>query len=183
MMTSLNSVSDVIHLLRDIEQRSQQGGARLSQQDGHNGVWTAIDFQIAKKNYLIPLTETREIFPVPNQITPVPKSKDWVYGIANLRGELLPLFDLKCFLYGQATKINKRSRILVINHPDVYSGVLVDGVVGLKHFQEAPEDITLSTETEVSAYLNGTISHQTINWDVFSFHKLATDQRFLNAAK
>ncbi len=182
-MTTLNSVSDVIHLLRDIEQRSQQGGARLSQQDGQKQNWTAIDFQLADSNYLIPLTETREIFPVPSQITPVPRAKPWVYGIANLRGELLPLFDLKYFLYNQPTKVNKYSRILVLNHPDLYSGVLVDTVFGLKHFQSLPDKNTEMTDNPVADYLNGNISQQDTNWDVFSFHKLAADPRFLNAAK
>ncbi len=182
-MTTLNSVSDVIRLLRDIEQRSQQGGARLSQQDGQKQNWTAIDFQLADHNYLIPLTETREIFPIPNQITPVPRSQPWVYGIANLRGELLPLFDLKYFLYKEPTKVSKYSRILVLNHPELYSGVLVDAVFGLKHFQSLPESKTDITDSHVADYLNGNISQSGTHWDVFSFHKLAADPRFLNAAK
>ncbi len=182
-MTTLNSVSDVIHLLRDIEQRSQQGGSRLSQQDGQKQNWTAIDFQLADENYLIPLMETREIFPVPNQITPVPRAKPWVYGIANLRGELLPLFDLKCFLFNQPAKVNKYSRILVLNHPDLYSGVLVDAVFGLKHFQNLPDNKVKTADSPVVDYLNGNISQNGSDWDVFSFHKLAADQRFLNAAK
>ena len=182
-MTGINTALDVIQLLKGIEQRNQQGGTRLSQQDSRQGGWTAIDFKLAHLNYLIPLTETREIFPVPQQITAVPRSKSWVYGIANLRGELLPIFDLKCFLLGQTSKINKRSRVLVINHPDVYSGLLVDEVFGLKHFQSPPQQITQQKDSAIAAYLNGNISQKDVNWDVFSFQKLASDQRFLNAAK
>lgn len=182
-MTNLNTAADVIQLLRDIEVRSQQGGLRLSQHSENNSTWTAIDFKVAEQRYLVPLIETREIFPIPQQITPVPKAKPWVHGIANLRGELLPLFDLKHFLYNQATKINKHSRILVINHHDLYSGVLVDGVIGLKHFQTKPDIDADSNDSAISPYLNGNISQQEMHWDVFSFHKLATDQRFINAAK
>lgn len=182
-MASLNTATDVIQLLRDIEVRSQQGDLRLSQYNENQKTWTAIDFKIADQNYLVPLTETREIFPVPKQITPVPKAKPWVYGIANLRGELLPLFDLKHFLYNQASKINKHSRVLVINHSDLYSGLIVDGVIGLKHFQSEPDLDADSNDSAISPYLNGNISQQEMNWDVFSFHKLATDQRFINAAK
>jgi twitching motility protein PilI len=182
-MTSLNTAMDVIQLLKNIEQRNQQGGTRLSQQSERQGGWTAIDFRIAQLNYLIPLTETREIFPVPQQITEVPRSKAWVYGIANLRGELLPIFDLKCFLLGQTSKVNKRSRILVINHPDIYSGLLVDEVFGLKHFQSQPQQTPQQKDSPIAAYLNGNIAQNEANWDVFSFQKLASDQRFLNAAK
>lgn len=182
-MANLNSAADVIQLLRDIEARSQQGGLRLSQHNGNQSTWTAIDFKIAEQRYLVPLIETREIFPIPSQITPVPKAKSWVHGIANLRGELLPLFDLKYFLYNQATKVTKHSRVLVINHQDLYSGVIVDGVIGLKHFQTKPDLEADITDSAISPYLNGNISHQEMSWDVFSFKKLATDQRFINAAQ
>jgi len=182
-MTAINTALDVIQLLKGIEQRNQQGGTRLSQQDSRQGGWTAIDFKLAQLNYLIPLTETREIFPVPQQITAVPRSKSWVYGIANLRGELLPIFDLKCFLLGQTSKINKLSRVLVINHPEIYSGLLVDEVFGLKHFQSPPQKTTQQKDSAIAAYLNGNISLKDVAWDVFSFQKLASDQRFLDAAK
>ena len=77
-MSQINTPLDVIQLLRGIEQRSQQEGNRLSQQGERQGTWTAVDFKIAQLSYLLPLTETREIFPVPQQITAVPRSKSWV---------------------------------------------------------------------------------------------------------
>lgn len=181
-MTQINTAMDVIELLRSIEQRSQQSD-RLSQQEEGKERWTAIDFSIAQLSYLIPLTETREIFPVPTQLTPVPRSKSWVYGMANLRGELLPIFDLKYFLFGQPSKVSSRSRVLVINHPDLYSGVLVDSVTGLKHFPQAPTESSKQNDSGIATYLNGHITQQNASWDVFSLHKLVTDKRFLNAAK
>ncbi len=182
MMANNDFVSDAIQQLRDIEQRSYRAGARLSQQNEQNSVWTAIDFQIAQKNYLIPLAAAKEVFPVPVSITSVPLAKPWVFGIANLRGELLPLFDLKCFLYGETTTINKRSRILVINYPNLYSGLLVEGVIGLKHFQTKPTMNSTPEDNHIAAYLDGSISQKGRSWDVFSFNKLASDQQFLNAA-
>lgn len=180
-MNASSSPSEILNLLNDIQRRSQQSAATLSENVLH-GSWTAIGFRIAEHHLLIPLSETREVFTVPTQITAVPKSKPWVFGIANLRGELLPLFDLKYFLYGQATKINKRSRIVVSNHPDLYSGLLLDEVFGLKHFQHEPEPSATTQDTAISHYISGHIEQQEMQWDVFSFNKLAADQRFLNAA-
>jgi len=177
-MTTLLSPPQIFSLLRDIEQRSRQGAA---QHNSQHGLWTAIGFRIANEHLLIPLKQTREVFPVPAHVTPVPKSEPWVFGIANLRGELLPLFDLKHFLYGKLTKINKRSRIMVINHPELYSGLLIDEVFGLKHFQQLPEDFE-GNDDAITPYLSGCISQQDTQWKVFSFEKLASDLRFLNAA-
>ncbi|MFT7413731.1 MAG: twitching motility protein PilI [Methylophagaceae bacterium] len=176
--------ADIISLLRDIEQRSLQSAANATQLDSFHGTWTAIGFRVAQENLLIPLNEAREIFIVPTQISPVPHAQPWVFGIANLRGELLPLFDLKYFLYGQATKVNKRSRIVVTNNAQLYAGLLLDEVFGLKHFQHEPksESITSHTPTPISPYITGSISQQDLHWDIFSFNKLIADQRFLNAA-
>ena len=181
-MSNLASPSDIIALLRDIERRSQQDDSTLSKQDISDETWTAIGFRIGQNHFLLPISETREIFPMPAHITPVPKSEPWVIGIANLRGELLPLFDLKYFLYGQATKVNLRSRIVVINHPTLYSGLLLDEVFALKHFQQKPTPDYNVSDNTVSPYLDGSIVQQDMSWNVFNFNKLAADHRFLNAA-
>ncbi|MDT8371334.1 MAG: chemotaxis protein CheW [Gammaproteobacteria bacterium] len=177
-MTSTLSPSQIFSLLRDIEQRSRQGSL---QHNNQYGVWTAIGFRIANEHFLVPLKQTREVFPVPSQITSVPKSEPWVFGIANLRGELLPLFDLKHFLYAKLTKVNKRNRIMVINHPEIYSGLLIDEVFGLKHFQQRPEQFQ-EQDNDIMPFVDGCVTQQEIHWKVFSFEKLASDLRFLNAA-
>jgi len=183
-MSSIHSPAEIIALLRDIQQRSQQSAIRLADEDNSLGIWTAIGFRINDDNYLMPLSETREVFPVPTQISPVPRAEPWVFGIANIRGELLPLFDLKYFLYGQKTKLSKQSRIIVNNQSTLYSGLLIDEVFGLKHFQHEPEYSTSSTEQEsaIKPYLHGSITQADTHWDVFSFNKLAADQRFLSVA-
>tara|TARA_R110002050_G_scaffold269917_1_gene412468 strand:+ start:78295 stop:78843 length:549 start_codon:yes stop_codon:yes gene_type:complete len=181
-VNSIFCPADIISLLRDIQQRSLQSAANASQLDSFHGTWTAIGFRIAQENLLIPLNEAREVFIVPTQISPVPRAQPWVFGIANLRGELLPLFDLKYFLYGQATKVNKRSRIVVTNNSQLYAGLLLDEVFGLKHFQHEPKAKNATSNTAISPYITGSISQQDMHWDIFSFNKLAADQRFLNAA-
>lgn len=181
-MAQINSSAEIISLLKDIERRSRQQAAGLSQHDDINAAWTAIGFRVGDHHFLIPLSDSREVFPVPNHCSSVPKAESWVYGIANIRGELLPLFDLKHFLLGKQTKTNKRSRIMVINHPDLYSGLLVDEVFGLKHFQREPEAVDSNKHVNIASYLNGSVFQQDTQWDVFSFQKLAEDPRFLNAA-
>lgn len=177
-MTSTLSPPQIFNLLRDIEQRSRQGS---SQHNNQHDLWTAIGFRIANEHFLVPLKQTREVFPVPTQITLVPKSEPWVFGIANLRGELLPLFDLKNFLYGKQTKVNKRSRIMVINHPELYSGLLIDEVFGLKHFQQQSDPFQ-EKNNAIVPFVDGCVTQQDTLWKVFSFEKLASDLRFLNAA-
>lgn len=181
-MAHIDQPADIIALLQDIERRSRQRVAGLSQQDNIQGAWSGIGFRLADMHFLIPLDHSREVFPVPAQITPVPKSQQWIFGIANLRGDLLPIIDLQLYLQGVSAKIDKRSRIMVINHPDVYSGLLVDEVYGLKHFQRPPESQQTGLHMNLRPYLRGIISQPDRQWYVLDFHKLADDPRFINAA-
>lgn len=181
-MAHLDQPADIIALLQNIEQRSRQRVAGLSQQDNLQGAWSGIGFRLADMHFLIPLDHSREVFPVPAQITPVPKSQPWIYGVANLRGDLLPIIDLQLFLQGRRSKLDKRSRVMVINHPDLYSGLLVDEVYGLKHFQRQPDPQQTSLHLNLRPYLQGSINQPDRHWYVLNFHKLAEDPKFINAA-
>ena len=180
-MTTLQSPEDIIALLLDMERRSKRQAAGLSSQDASAETWTAIGFRIGQQHFVIPLQQSREVFPVPEQVTVVPKSQSWVFGIVNLRGELLPVFDLSLFLSDKPVKLSKRSRIIVINDAELNSGVLVDEVFGLKHFQREPEALS-DDQQQLAPFVTGMVSQQDINWHVFSFNALTTDSRFLNAA-
>lgn len=181
-MSELQTPEDIISLLHDMERRSKQKAAGLSQQDQAGKSWTAIGFRIGQDHFVIPLSQSREVFPVPEQVTPVPKSQPWVYGIVNLRGELLPVFDLSLFMQEKAAKLSKRSRIIVINDSEISGGVLVDEVFGLKHFQREADSLDNGADSRLNAYLAGHIIQQDTDWHVFSFDKLISDPRFLHAA-
>tara|TARA_B100000787_G_scaffold27292_1_gene18036 strand:+ start:239 stop:814 length:576 start_codon:yes stop_codon:yes gene_type:complete len=177
------TIQNPIQLLRDIEQQNQQGDAQTSKQAARTDAWSAIDFKMAQVNYLVPIDEVLEVLLVPSQITVVPKSKAWVHGMSNLRGKLLPIFDLKCFFFGQTSNTSSRSRILVINHLGLYFGLLIDEVSCLKHFQEQPKQNLQQEGSPISSYLSGSIGQKEVFWDVFSLQKLTSDPRFLYAAR
>jgi len=181
-MSTLRSPTELIELLQGIHSRSRQHASELPQQEEHREEWTAIGFRVANNYCLTHLDETREIFPYPHQITHVPKTSAWICGIANLRGDLLPIIDLKYFLNGQQSKITKSSRVIVMNQADFYCGLLIDEVLGLKHFQAEPENVSSATNNNLLPYLTGTLFQSNIHWNIFSFNTLAEDERFLNAA-
>ena len=71
--------------------------------------------------------------PVPETIR-VPGVTNWVLGLANIRGNLMPILDMNGYLYAKPCKIRKESRILIINKHGVVAGLLVDEVYGLRRF-------------------------------------------------
>jgi purine-binding chemotaxis protein CheW len=60
-------------------------------------------------------------------ITPVPNTVGWVLGVANLRGAITSVVDLRRFLGLPPEAISPRSRVVVASTRDMVIGFLVDG--------------------------------------------------------
>ncbi len=80
--------------------------------------------------------ETREVLSYPSVVTRVPGAKPWIRGIANVRGQLLPVVDLRAYPGGGMTNTNRSTRVLVAKHREVPAGLLVDEVLGFRRFAD-----------------------------------------------
>ena len=79
--------------------------------------WVGVAFRLGSEHFLAAREETREVLAVPAHLTRVPGARLWVRGLANVRGQLLPVIDLRQFLGSGATPIQRQSRVLVVQHP------------------------------------------------------------------
>jgi len=67
---------------------------------------------------------------------------------------LLPIMDLQGYLHGQGGVPNRQSRVLVVNHKGVFSGLVVDEILGLKHFSpEQRTDKLPTADATLASYL------------------------------
>ena len=73
---------------------------------------------------------------LPQFVTPVPGAKDWVAGLANLRGQLLPIVDLRQFLGAGSSRNSRTARVLVAESDELLVGIVVDEVFGFRRFNE-----------------------------------------------
>ena len=62
------------------------------------------------------------------EITRMPQAPDFVEGVTNLRGVVLPVIDLRKRLTINTTEETKETRIVVINMNEMKVGMIVDGV-------------------------------------------------------
>ena len=81
--------------LRDLQSRLA-GRLQAARSEGVKvAAWLAV--QAGGRNYLMPLGQSGEIFPWAG-VQPVPYTKPWFLGIANLRGTLAGVIDLASLL-------------------------------------------------------------------------------------
>lgn len=86
-----------------------------------------ISFEIGGQEYCIDVRSVREIRGW-TQTTPMPQTPDYILGVINLRGSVMPVLDLRCRLGLGNTEPSSRHVIVVIQHTDRMAGILVDGV-------------------------------------------------------
>ncbi|PKL03322.1 MAG: chemotaxis protein CheW [Synergistetes bacterium HGW-Synergistetes-2] len=86
-------------------------------------------FALGKEEFGIDISRVREIVRLQN-ITTIPQSMDFVEGIVNLRGQIVPIVDLcKRFLVADRSgSSDTERRIIVVNMSGQNIGILVDGV-------------------------------------------------------
>ena len=169
-------------LLRQIETRSKQRALGLPQKVEVRRTWTGVGFRVGDVNLLLPMEEVNEILKYPS-ITKVPSALRWVKGLANIRGNLLPIMDLLNFVNNEVLRIAKSSRVIVIHRGELSSGLLVNEVYGMRHFftEEHSKDLPDVSET-LKKYLIGSFVQNETVWGVFSVAKLAKSSEFLNIA-
>ncbi len=86
-----------------------------------------ISFEIGGQEYCIDVRSVREIRGW-TPTTPMPQTPDYILGVINLRGAVMPVLDLRCRLGLGKTEPSSRHVIVVIQHGTRMAGVLVDGV-------------------------------------------------------
>jgi twitching motility protein PilI len=169
-------------LLRELERRCRTHAEGLPLQIDVEEEWLGIGFRLGNATLVAPLGEVTEILHYPS-LSRVPGAKSWVKGIANIRGNLLPVMDLQGYLKGEPVTMGPRSRVLVVNYKGVVAGLLVDEVLGLKHFLEEEHTTELpEVDESVVGYLQGAYEQGGFAWGVFSMQRLAENPLFMQVA-
>ncbi|MFF7706402.1 chemotaxis protein CheW [Pseudomonas sp. NPDC007930] len=178
----MNQARTAFELLLEIDRRCRAHAAALPSQDARLQSWSGIGFRLASSWFVAPMAEVVEVLPEP-RLTRVPGVHPWVRGVANLRGRLLPVLDLCGFFGIERSSVRKQRRVLVIDHDELFTGLLVDEVPGLQHFPLLRLDPTLpeGLPGNMQPFVQGHFQRER-NWAVFSPLALTDVAEFMNVA-
>ena len=169
-------------ILADYERRSLAHVAGLPEQLDAPGLWRGVGFRIGGKRLAAGFDEVVEILPMP-QVTPVPGAQPWMLGLANIRGNLLPIVDLKQFLEGERTVLHEGQRVLIVRQPGGDVAVTIDELFGQRSFLEehklADNDLA---QGRYAHFIEAVYRMGEDIWGIFSLQKLARTPEFRQAA-
>jgi len=112
-------------------------------------------FDLAAETYGVDIGSVREIIRM-QEITKVPRTPDFVEGVINLRGKVIPVIDLRKRFGFQDTEATKDTRIVVVDIDGNDIGVVVDAVTEVLRLSgDAVEPPTGVITTTDSDYLLG----------------------------
>lgn len=103
-------------------------------------------FKLDKEEYGIDIMNVKEIGPYEEPVK-IPKTPNFIEGIVNYRGEVIPIINLKKRFDLDDLKVTKNTRVIVINLNDKQIGFLVDEAsqtlrLSDEEIEKAPEIVT-----------------------------------------
>ncbi|HEY8464778.1 MAG TPA: chemotaxis protein CheW [Bacillota bacterium] len=113
-------------------------------------------FKLADEEYGVDILQAKEIEKLDQEITRVPKSPAFVEGVINLRGEIVPIVDLRKRFGLEVRPICPDTRVIIVEVNDSQIGMVVDQVsevirINVSDILPAPE----ITKTVDSYFING----------------------------
>jgi twitching motility protein PilI len=170
-------------LLKELEKRSRAVVTGSVAESSAGREWVGVAFRMGGETFLVAREETREVLGYPAVVTRIPGAKSWVKGLANIRGQLLPMLDLRQFLGSGATVSGRNTRIVVVNHREIPAGLMVDEVLGFRRFAEAEFNAEAPpTVIRCDSFLAGAFRRGGEVWPVLSLKSLVESPSFLQAA-
>lgn len=168
-------------LLQDYEQRSlvhAPGRPEMIEAAGH---WRGVGYRLGKRRFVSSFDEIVEIITLPG-VTPVPGANPWMLGVANVRGNLIPVVDLKQFLEGDRTVVHDGQRVLVIRQAGGNVAVLIDELYGQRTFNDTHRvELEEQYEGRYSNFVGQIYQLNDSQWGVFNMSLLTRTPEFRQA--
>jgi twitching motility protein PilI len=181
-MAAQNYSTTPYEVLAEYEQRSLAHAAGAPEQVDAPGLWRGIGFRIGDRHFVSSIAEVNEIL-TPPVVTLVPGAKSWLLGVANVRGNLVPVIDLKQYLEGERTQATDSSRVLLVRQAGGSVGLLIDEVLGQRSFSEEQRAEAIGEDDErYGRFVGEKYPLGEMHWGQFSMATLVRSPDFVQAA-
>ena len=176
------SAATPYEVLAEYERRSLEHAAGAPELVDAPGLWRGIGFRIGDRYFVSSIAEVNEIL-TPPPLTLVPGAKSWLLGVANVRGNLVPVVDLRDFIGSGRSPSTDTTRILVVRQHGGSVGLLVDEVLGQRSFSEEQLSKAVGEADEkFGGFVGENVQLGEVLWGLFSMASLVRSTQFQQAA-
>jgi purine-binding chemotaxis protein CheW len=98
---------------------------------GNNPIIQLVGFRLDNEDYAIAITKIQEII-VMKPITRIPQVPDFIEGLINLRGSVIPIVNLRKRFGLPSRDVDDETRTIVVNIQDKTVGCIVDAVTEVR---------------------------------------------------
>lgn len=178
MNQSVNSTP--FEILAHYERRSLAHASDTKAKLEAPGLWRGIGFRVGSRLLVSGIDEINELLAVP-PLTPVPGTQAWLLGVANVRGNLVPVVDCARFLFGERTQHSERTRLLVVRQGSGSVALLVDEVFGQRTVdEEQRREAGREDDPRLTRFVDSLVGDQQLG--IFSMSRLVRAPDFRQAA-
>ncbi len=94
-----------------------------------------VSFSVGNEDYGVHIGQVQEIIRM-TTITHLPQTEEYVKGIINLRGNIIPIIDMRMKFNMEALAYSELTRVIVVNMNDKLVGIVVDSVARVLELPE-----------------------------------------------
>ncbi|MDF1644792.1 MAG: chemotaxis protein CheW [Pseudomonadales bacterium] len=174
-----NHSSIVLDSLLRMNERAQREQANDHLFSEHQDDWRALSFILRGRTVTAASGEMTEIIEIPESITMVPDTPEWMVGLTNFHGEVLPISDLQCFVGGSPIARDYQSKILVIKNRGKYVGLMVPSVLGIRYFPKNSKRQYQALDDRLDLFIYDEFEFEGQVWPVVSMAAILADKQFL----
>ncbi len=120
-----SSVKEVLETVKEMNKEKE--GALYEETSKHQEEQFVI-FKLEEVEFGVPIASVQEIVRIPENLTSVPKAPEFIEGVINLRGTVLPVIDQRKRLGLSIVERSEYQRIMIFMVGGVKTGFIVDSV-------------------------------------------------------
>jgi purine-binding chemotaxis protein CheW len=135
-----------------------------------------LEFLLAHETYAIETPFVREVYSM-TELTPLPCTPAFVFGLINVRGQILTVMDMKKFFDLPEKGFTNLNKVIAVRKDAMELGILADEIIGIRNIPVSELQPPLLTMTGIHAeYLKGVTGERLI---VIDMERFLTDRKII----
>lgn len=143
-----------------------------------------LNFTLGKESYCMEILKVKELMGM-TEITPLPQTPEFIRGVINLRGQIIPIIDMRLKFGLDFLEYTKRTSIIVveivIDEELMFMGLVVDSIQEVIAIPDEKINAIPYINTRVKAeYVTGVAETPDGMKIILDVHKILSDEEFVH---